>query len=97
MDRIELARAYVQAHDELAGEKHQGDLAALRRLDDERLALVTRIGEREAAYVAAQAALFAHDVEHTLSAEAEPTPESVLDAETEISEIFDAVEQSQPA
>jgi len=89
MDRIELARAYVQAHDELAGEKHQGDLAALRRLDDERLALVTRIGEREAAYVAAQAALFAHDVEHTLSAEAEPTPESVLDAETEI---FDAVD-----
>jgi hypothetical protein len=92
MDRIELARAYVHAHDELAGEKHQGDLAALRQMDDERLALAVRIEEREAAYTAAQAALFAHDEEHTLSAEPEPTPESVLDAEIEISEIFDAVE-----
>jgi hypothetical protein len=92
MDRIELARAYVQAHDELAGEKHQGDLAALRQMDDERLALAVRIEEREAAYVTAQAVLFAHDEEHTLSAEPEPTPESVLDAEIETSEIFDAVE-----
>jgi hypothetical protein len=92
MDRIELARAYVHAHDELAGEKHQGDLAALRQMDDERLALAVRIEEREAAYVTAQAALFAHDEEHTLSVEPEPTPESVLDAEIEISEIFDAVE-----
>jgi hypothetical protein len=91
MDRIELARAYVHAHDELAGEKHQGDLAALRQMDDERLALAVRIEEREAAYTAAQAALFAHDEEHTLSAEPEPTPESVLDAEIE-TEIFDAVE-----
>jgi hypothetical protein len=92
MDRIELARAYVQAHDELAGEKHQGDLAALRQMDDERLALAVRIEERETAYTAAQAALFAHDEEHTLSVEPEPTPESVLDAEIETSEIFDAVE-----
>ena len=92
MDRIELARAYVHAHDELAGEKHQGDLAALRQMDDERLALAVRIEEREATYVTAQAALFAHDEEHTLSAEPEPTPESVLDAEIETSEIFDAVE-----
>ena len=92
MDRIELARAYVHAHDELAGEKHQGDLAALRQMDDERLALAVRIEEREAAYVTAQAALFAHDEEHTLSAEPEPTPESVFDAEIETSEIFDAVE-----
>jgi len=92
MDRIELARAYVQAHDELAGEKHQGDLAALRQMDEARLALAAQIEEREAAYVDAQAALFAHDEEHTLSAEPEPTPESVLDAEVEISEIFDAVE-----
>jgi hypothetical protein len=92
MDRIELARAYVHAHDELAGEKHQGDLAALRQMDDERLALAVRIEEREAAYTAAQAALFAHDEEHTLSVEPEPTPESVLDAEIETSEIFDAVE-----
>jgi hypothetical protein len=91
MDRIELARAYVHAHDELAGEKHQGDLAALRQMDDERLALAVRIEEREAAYTAAQAALFAHDEEHTLSAEPEPTPESVLDAKIE-TEIFDAVE-----
>jgi hypothetical protein len=92
MDRIELARAYVQAHDELAGEKHQGDLAALRQMDETRLRLAAQIEEREAAYVDAQAALFAHDEEHTLSAEPEPTPESVLDAEIETSEIFDAVE-----
>jgi hypothetical protein len=92
MDRIELARAYVQAHDELAGEKHQGDLAALRQMDETRLRLAAQIEEREAAYVDAQAALFAHDEEHTLSAEPEPTPESVFDAEIETSEIFDAVE-----
>jgi hypothetical protein len=61
-------------------------------MDDERLALAVRIEEREAAYTAAQAALFAHDEQHVLSAEPEPTPESVLDAEIEISEIFDAVE-----
>jgi hypothetical protein len=88
VDRIELARAYVMAHDELAGEKHQGDLAALREMDEARLALAARIEEREAAYVDAQAALFAHDEEHVLSTEAEPTPESVIDAEVEI---FDAV------
>jgi hypothetical protein len=92
MDRIELARAYVQAHDELAGEKHQGDLAALRQMDETRLRLAAQIEEREAAYVDAQAALFAHDEEHTFSAEPEPTPESVFDAEIETSEIFDAVE-----
>ena len=92
MDRIELARAYVQAHDELAGEKHQGDLAALRQMDETRLRLAAQIEEREAAYVNAQAVLFAHDEEHTLSAEPEPTPESVFDAEIETSEIFDAVE-----
>jgi hypothetical protein len=92
MDRIELARAYVQAHDELAGEKHQGDLAALRQMDETRLRLAAQIEEREAAYVDAQAALFAHDKIHTLSAEPEPTPESVFDAEIETSEIFDAVE-----
>jgi len=92
MDRIELARAYVQAHDELAGEKHQGDLAALRQMDEARLALAAQIEEREAAYVDAQAALFAHDEQHVLSAEPEPTPESVFDAEIETSEIFDAVE-----
>ena len=92
MDRIELARAYVHAHDELAGEKHQGDRAALRQMDETRLRLAAQIEEREAAYVDAQAALFAHDEEHTLSVEPEPTPESVLDAEIETSEIFDAVE-----
>jgi hypothetical protein len=87
VDRIELARAYVMAHDELAGEKHQGDLAALREMDEARLALAARIEEREAAYVDAQAALFAHDTKHVLSTEAEPTPESVIDAEVEIFEV----------
>ena len=91
--RIALARAYVAAHDALEGSEHQDDLAALREMDATRLELAGRIEAREQAYIAAQEALFAHDIAATqptvveqVEAEQIFEPAAIADAEPEPAE-----------
>ena len=75
--RIHLARAYVAAYDALEAHEHQADLQALRQIDEQRIALVERIGEREDALRKAQEAMFAFDAAMVDEPE-ESQPEAIV-------------------
>lgn len=87
--RIHLARAYVAAYDALEASDHQADLQALRDIDEQRIALVERIGERENALKKAQEAMFAFDV--AMAPEPEEGPSAAGLSDPVIEEVvFDA-------
>lgn len=89
MTRIHLARAYVAAYDELEAPAHQTDLQALREIDEQRIALVERIGEREDALRRAQEAMFAFDA--AMIAQPEEGPSEAIQSDPVIDEVmFDA-------
>lgn len=84
--RIHLARAYVAAYDELEAPAHQADLQALREIDEQRIALVERIGDREEALRSAQEAMFAFDA--AMTPEPEENPSAVILSDPVIDEVI---------
>ena len=87
--RIHLARAYVAAYDALEAPEHQADLQALRQIDEQRIALVERIGEREDALRKAQEAMFAFDAAMVAEPE-ESQPEAIVSDPVIDEVVFDA-------